>query len=180
MLGPQWRPAGHAIAGLCGMVLGTAVVSISSELLKAVGRPAVLIAMEIVGFCLILVTVTVSAVLWGPVGVAIAMSLSTCGTGVYGLARLCSVLELALWDMLLEFLGPLVASVAMIAGMLGYAALANPLEHAAALRIALLILDVLVGAIVYGAVLAVIDPPRRREAMRLVRARLGRRATGAA
>ncbi len=171
-LGARWRPAGHAIAGLGGLVLGTAIVSIASELLKAVGRPGVLVGVEVVGFGLIAVTVSVSAALWGVVGVAVAMSVSSCGTAAYALVRLSSVLNLRLGELALGFVGPLIAAGAMIPAMLICGAQLHTLQHSKPIQVLAFITEVLAGLLVYCSVLGLVDPPRRREARRLLRTRL--------
>jgi O-antigen/teichoic acid export membrane protein len=171
-LGPQWRSAGHAIAGLCGLTVGTAAVSIASEILKATGRARVLIRVEVVGLVLILATVTTSAILWGVTAVAIAMSISSVLTGVYAVVRLSSALELDLRRIATGFIHPVLASAAMVTAMIAFDDDLTPSDPSLFIRAVLLALEVLIGAAVYAGFLAAIDRPRRREAVRLIGSRL--------
>lgn len=171
--GPQWRPAGHAIAGLCGMVLGTTIVSIASELFKSISRPRALVGVQAVGFGLIVVTVTIAAVVWGLLGVAIAMSFSTCATAAFALARVCALVDISPRSLWSWFAGPFAASAVMILAILAYDSAVDVLSHPEATRLLLVIGAVGVGIVVYAVVLAAIDAPRRREAIGWLRRRRG-------
>jgi PST family polysaccharide transporter len=180
LLGPQWRSAGHAIAGLCGIGVGSMIGSIASELFKSVGRPGLLIRLQGVTAVLIAGTVTIGAIEWGLLGVSIAMSVSACGAALYALMTVRALLSISSRQVASWFAGPVAASVVMGAAMLEYAAVVDPLSHAAVQRLALVVGEAVVGAAVYIVALAAIDGPRRREARRLlarlpVPARLSRR-----
>ncbi len=175
-LGSRWRPAGHAMAGLCGFVLGTTIVSIASEFFKSIGRPRALVGVQAVGFCLIAVTVTVSAIVWGLLGVAVSMSASTCATAAFGLRRVCALADISPRALPSWFAGPAVATGLMIVAMLLFAGAVHPLSHRAGGRLALVLAEIGLGGVVYLLVLGVIDAPRRREALRLRRGLLTRRS----
>lgn len=168
LLGPQWRPAGHTIAALWGIGLSATIVSIASELFKSIGRPGVLIRVQAVAFVGVAITVTVGAITWGLLGVATAMSVSGFATAAYALVRVCELLDISWRQVASWFTGPLVATALMVAAMLEYAAVVDPLRHTAAARVLLVLGEVAAGAAVYIVVLAIIDGPRRREAHRLL------------
>ncbi len=177
LLGSRWRPTGHAVAGLSGLVLSTAIVSIAVELFKSIGRPGVLVRIEAVAFVAIGVTVTVGAIVWGLLGVSVAMSISGLVVAAYALTFVCALVDITWRQVASWFAGPALAAAVMIAAMLAYAGAVDPLGHATLLRILLVLGEVGVGAVVYIAVLAAIDGPRRREARRLLgrlQARVGR------
>ncbi|HEY1597445.1 MAG TPA: oligosaccharide flippase family protein, partial [Thermoleophilaceae bacterium] len=46
LLGDRWRPAGHVIACLWGLMLGGAIGSVAAESAKAVGRPGALVRIQ--------------------------------------------------------------------------------------------------------------------------------------
>lgn len=168
LLGSQWRPAGHAIAGLCGLLVASAVMSASSEVFKAVGRPQLLIQMHSVSLTTIAIFVVAAAIPFGLVGVAVAVSASRCVTASYGLRHAGRVTGLTRDDLIRAVKGPVAASLVMVLVMFGYAALFNPLDHRVLLAWLLTAGEAALGALVYGLVLLAIDRERRRSAMHLV------------
>ncbi len=166
LLGSRWVPAGHAIAGLSGFVLSTTIISIASELFKAVGKPSVLIRVHGLAFVSVAIGVTVGAIVWGLIGVAIAMSVSGLLTAAFALVCVCTLLDITWRQVASWFAGPAFASALMVGGMLAYAAIIDPLGHRPVVRLLLVAGEVLVGAGIYSAVLGAIDAPRRREAHR--------------
>jgi O-antigen/teichoic acid export membrane protein len=163
LLGSRWRPAGHAIAALCGFILGTIVISYASEIYKSVRRPGLLVRVHFVGFVCIAVTVSTAAVLWGLVAVAIAMSVSSFLTAIYALRLVGALLEISGRELVLDALGPLTATGAMLGAMLLFGQGLSPLSHARAVALALCAAEAVVGAIAYISVLFGIDPRRRAE-----------------
>jgi O-antigen/teichoic acid export membrane protein len=168
LLGPRWRPAGHAIVGLCGLLIASATMSASSEVYKAVGRPRLLIRMHTVSLTTIAIFVVAAAIPFGLVGVAVAVSASRCVTAVYGLRQAGRVTGLHRDDLTRALKGPVAASLVMVLAMFGFAALVSPLDHRVVLAWALTVAEAVLGAIVYGIVLLGLDRDRRRSAMNLV------------
>ncbi|HEY3727563.1 MAG TPA: oligosaccharide flippase family protein [Solirubrobacteraceae bacterium] len=174
LLGPRWRPAGHAIAGLCGILIGIATASVASEVFKAVGRPRILVPMHLVNLCTMVVLVTVAAISIGLVGVAVAVSISQCLTAAYALRRVAPLVNLGWRDLRRAAAGPAVATGAMLLAMLGFGAAAAPLEHPPVLAWTLVLAEVVVGAIAYAAILVAVDRHRRdsvRQTLRSMRSR---------
>ncbi len=168
LLGSTWRPAGHAIVGLCALLVASATMSASSEVFKAVGRPHLLIRMHSVSLTTITIFVVAAAIPFGLVGVAVAVSASRCVTAGYGLRHAARVTGLQRDDISRAVKGPAAASVVMVLVMFGFAALVNPLDHRVVLAWALTVAEAALGALVYGVVLLAVDRDRRRSALRLV------------
>lgn len=168
LLGSRWRPAGHVLAGLCGLLIGAATMSATSEVFKAVDRPQLLVRMHSVSLITMAGFVVAVAVPFGIVGVAIAVSVSRCVTASYALRRAWPLAGLDRRDLTQAILGPAIASVAMILIMFAFAAAVDPLSYAQAPAILLTIAEAAIGAVVYGIVLLLIDRERRRSARKLV------------
>lgn len=168
LLGSTWRPAGHAIVGLCALLVASATMSASSEVFKAVGRPHLLIRMHSVSLTTIAIFVVAAAIPFGLVGVAVAVSASRCVTAAYGLRHAARLTGLHRDDLTRALKGPVAASLVMVLVMFGFAALVNPLDHRVVLAWILTAAEGVLGAIVYMAVLLAVDSERRRSAMKLV------------
>jgi O-antigen/teichoic acid export membrane protein len=168
LLGPRWGQAGHAIAGLCGFVIGTALVSAVSEIYKAVERPQLLIRLHTVSLLTVALFVGLAAVPFGLIGVAVAVSVSRCVTAGYGLRLAAPLAGMRLRELGREATAPVAATAVMLVAMLAFAAYAPPLAHGQATAIALTVAEAVIGAVVYVAGLLTLDPGRRRSAARLV------------
>ena len=168
LLGSRWRPAGHAIAGLCGLLVATATISATAEVFKAVGRPQLLIRMHSVSLVSIAVLVVGAAIPFGLVGVAVAVSVSRCLTAGYGLTHAGPLTGLHRGDFYKAMRGPALASVVMLLAMFGFAAAVDPLGYGQAVALVLTVAEALVGALAYAIVLLLVDRDRRHSAMRLV------------
>jgi O-antigen/teichoic acid export membrane protein len=180
LLGERWRTAGHAIAGLSGMVLGGTLLSISAELMKAVAALRLQLKVQTVWMALVAATVIVGGIAWGVLGVAIAVSVSGCVAAVYAMVGLAGALQIPPYSLFAGMLQPLVASVVMIGAMVLFDRTVGVLGHGKALQALLLVADVVLGAAVYCAVIAVIDRDRRRlgvSALRTAQQRLSRRVS---
>jgi O-antigen/teichoic acid export membrane protein len=178
LLGDRWRPAGHAIAGLAGMLLGGTMLSIGAELMKAIGALRFQLKVQVVWLVLVAPAVLVAGEIWGLLGVAIGLSIATCAAAAYAIVGIARALSMPALEFFAGMLRPAIASIAMVGAMLLFAQIVDVLAHAEFVRILLLVAEVVVGAVVYGAALAAIDPPRRRAGMGVVRAlqqRVGRR-----
>jgi O-antigen/teichoic acid export membrane protein len=168
VLGPQWRAAGHAIAGLSGLVLGGTLLSISGELMKATGLLRLQVYVQTIGIVLVAVTVVFAAIEWGLLGVAIAGSLSSLTTASYAMINIAKALELPASEFFIGMIAPVAASLLMIATMLLFAAATNPIDHPQLIQIILLAAEILAGALTYSIALALLDAPRRRAGLKLL------------
>jgi O-antigen/teichoic acid export membrane protein len=169
LLGGRWRIAGHAIAGLCGFVLGAALLSISGELMKAMGALRLGLVVQIQWFVLVVVTVVIGVYTAGVLGVAIALSVSTCANAVYSMVKIAHRLEMPGHRLLAGFARPAAASAVMVGALLAFDSAVSLVHHSETVRCVLLAAAILVGACVYAAVLAAIDRGFRRTAARVLR-----------
>lgn len=174
VLGERWRPAGHALAALSGMLLGNTLMSITSELMKATGALRFQLRVQIAGLAVIVATVVPGALVSGLLGVAIAVSFSSCITVAYAMSGVCRQLGLPWRELVVDMLAPAGASLVMAGAMLVFQDATLLVDNSEPVRILLLVCDLLVGAVVYIAAVAVVDAPRR-EAMRRALRRLQRR-----
>lgn len=174
ILGERWRPAGHAIAGLAGVILGGTLLSISGELMKAVAALRLQLKVHAVWIWTVAVTVTVAGLLWGLLGVSIALSASTCLTAAYAIARLADAVKLPRYSFFDGMTRPLIASLVMAGAMFLFDRGVDLLGHGEAIKVLLLLCEIAVGAIVYCAVLAAIDHGRRELGVTAARTIWGR------
>ena len=172
LLGERWRVAGHALAALGGYTAGAALLSVVAELMKVTGQPRSLVRMHALRLVLLILTVGAAVFPFGVVGVAAAVSVSTCLTAIYGFGRVAPDLHMTWRDLAHEYLAPVVGSGAMLAVMFGFMAVANPLGHGEAGGIALSVAEFALGAIAYTIVLLTLDHERRGD----VKALLARRS----
>jgi O-antigen/teichoic acid export membrane protein len=178
LLGERWRPAGHAIAALWGMLFGGAISSVAAESAKAVGRPGLLVRIHAVNLAVTAAFVGAVAVPFGLIGVASAVSVSQVLVGFYAFAKAAPFIGMSWRNLLAELVYPVAAAVAMLAAMLAFSGAVDPLSHGEALGLMLTAAEVLVGAIVYIAALAIIDARRRsdlRAAVQKLRPSIGSR-----
>ncbi len=166
VLGSRWRPAGHAIAGLSGVLLGSAIISVSSEIFKAIGRPKLLVRTHAVNLLMTATVVTAGAILFGLIGVAVAVSVSQVVTALYAFGLVTKLIDISWPELGKELAGPALAACAMLAAMVSFADVLRPLSHGEAIALALTAAQVVTGSLVYLAVLMTVDRRRRREARR--------------
>jgi PST family polysaccharide transporter len=174
-LGEEWRPAGHAIAALWGLLLGGAVSSVAAESSKAIGRPKLLVRMHSLNLGVTAVLVIAAAIPFGLIGVASAVSVSQVLVGLYAFHLISTHVGMSWREMLAEAVSPLIASGLLVAAMVAFAVVTHPLDHGEALGFVLTGLQVLLGGITYLAALGFIDP-RRRADLLAMRRRLRRSA----
>lgn len=165
LLGPKWGPAGDAIAGLCGLTAGGAAVSVAAEIFKSSGRPRLLVRMHTVGLCSLVATVIAGAILFGTVGVAVAVSISTVLTAAYAGVKVSPMIGLRPLELVDEYLKPALASAVMLAGMLGFVEVTNPLAHRGFAAWGLTAAEILIGAAIYIGVLFPLDRRRAADAI---------------
>ncbi|MBV9818562.1 MAG: oligosaccharide flippase family protein [Solirubrobacterales bacterium] len=170
-LGDRWRPAGHAIAALWGLLAGGAFVSVAAESIKAARAPRLLVRLHTLTLVSTVVFVCAATIPFGLIGVASAVSLSQAVVAVYAFALVHPLTGMGWSALVRELAGPLAASAAMVAAMLAFAGAVDPLHHGEATGLALTAVQVALGAVVYLVALPIIDP-RRRVDLRLIAARL--------
>ncbi len=162
-LGDRWRAAGHAIAALWGLFLGGALSSIAAESAKAMGRPGLLVRIHGVSLVVTVVLVCAAAVPFGLVGVASAVSISQVAVGLFAVAVTAPSLGVGFDYIARRATAPLLAAGAMVGAMLAFSAAVSPLSQGELRGLLLTGAEVLLGAVVYLALLALIDPGRRSD-----------------
>ncbi|MDQ6835948.1 MAG: lipopolysaccharide biosynthesis protein [Actinomycetota bacterium] len=178
-LGPIWRPAGHAIAALWGLLLGGVIISVTAELSKATGRPDRLIRVQ--SFSLVATVALISAgVPFGLVGVASAVSVSQCATALYSYAVIAPLVGLRWKELGRQFLGPALATAVMLAAMFAFTGLTDPVDHPEATAIALVLGEVAMGTVIYAGALLALDRGRRSQLRGWLRIRRARASSAAA
>lgn len=174
-LGSEWRPAGHAIAALWGLLLGGAISSVAAESSKAIGRPKLLVRIHGLNLGVTAILVIATAIPFGLIGVASAVSASQVLVGLYAFHLLSPHVGMSWRELAAETASPLIASGALVAAMVAFAVLTDPLAHGEAVGFALTGAQVLIGGVAYVAALAFIDPRRSADLLAL-RRRLRRSA----
>lgn len=169
VLGDRWRPAGHAFAALAGMLLAGTLLSITAELMKAMGALRFQLRVHVVWLGLVAPSVIVSGVIWGLLGVAIALSVSSCAAAAYAMDGLARRLAIPPHVLFAPMVQPFVAALGMIGAMLLFASAVDLLGHGELLRVLLMILQAGLGGLVYLVLLSAIDSRRRRALFTLLR-----------
>jgi hypothetical protein len=113
------------------------------------------------------VTVTIGALVWGLVGVAVAMSVNSCATGCYALYRVEPFVNLRLRELAAASVAPLIATVAMVGVMLGFGSAVDPLSHSRVIGFVLVAGEAAAGAVTYALILLTIDRSQRTNARQL-------------
>ena len=162
-LGDEWRPAGHAIAALWGLLLGGAISSVAAESAKAIGRPKLLVRIHGLNLAVTVVLVIGAAIPFGLIGVASAVSVSQVLVGLYAFHLLSDHVGMTWRAMAAEAASPLIASGLLLAAMVTFAVLTHPLDHGVVIGFVLTGVQLLIGAVAYLAALGFIDPRRRSD-----------------
>jgi PST family polysaccharide transporter len=168
LFGPEWRPAGNALAWMCGFSIGGAVGSVASETWKAAGRPNWLPRMSATAtLCALLLTA-----LFLPFhleGAAAALSVSEligATVSVVGVARVTGTPIAAITR---GFVAPAIGGVALVAATWPLRKSVDPAAYGHAAGLPLLVGEALVGLAVYAAVVAALRPADAARALTLVR-----------
>jgi len=163
LLGSRWRLAGHVIEALCGLVAGTIIISVASEIFKAINKPKVLVRVQLFFACTTAVAVG-SMAAFGPVAVGAAISLSFLVSAVFALTRVSPLIGLPMRIMARDFATPIIATAVMVAAMSAAGRTLDPLSHPRLVAFLFVGVQIVLGVAVYVAVLVSIDGGRRRDA----------------
>jgi O-antigen/teichoic acid export membrane protein len=164
LFGEPWRQAGQAAMAMCLYPCASALSSISSEGLKAAGKPQRLTRMHTV------TTVATAAAMlallpFGLVGVAAGLSVGAVVGGIYAMRQVETHMGFQPRPMWAQIWPPAVASVVMAAVLLLAERLADAGNHAVAVDLGLILGGALVGLVVYLGVLRVLAPSTVSELM---------------
>lgn len=116
VFGEVWKDSGYATMALAGIPVGGAIVGFATEVVKADGKPQVLVNLQ--GVMLVVTAVAAVALLWmGLIGIAIATSIGALAAGGYALWKTKVLLESSSREMIGAILPSAVAAMVM-AGLL--------------------------------------------------------------
>ncbi|MBS1679500.1 MAG: oligosaccharide flippase family protein [Actinobacteria bacterium] len=116
VFGEVWKDAGYATMALAGTPVGGAIVAFATEVVKADGKPQVLVNLQAV--MLVVGAAVAVALLWmGLIGVAIGTSAGALAAGGYALWKTADLLDSSMWEMLGSIVPSAVAGLVM-AGVL--------------------------------------------------------------
>lgn len=94
VFGSAWKDSGYATMALAGVPVGGALVAFATEVVKADGKPEVLVRLQTV--ILIVSAVSMVALLpLGLIGIAIGTSLGSLAGGAYSLRKAANLIELS-------------------------------------------------------------------------------------
>jgi O-antigen/teichoic acid export membrane protein len=173
LFGETWREGGMALTWMFGFTVGWAFVSLAEHVAKSMGRPEVVLRLDLVA---LVATIAAVALLveFELIGVAVALSVSAIAAAAYSFLWIVRMTHIRLARLLQEVWPPAAAAVFMAVGL--YALDRRVLEageRGPLAGLTLIALEVALGAIVYLAALgalaphhaaAVVDVLRRRRA----------------
>lgn len=163
VLGEPWRPAGHVVSALCGVIAAAPLISVSSEVFKASARTELVArmhAVEAVGSMLAIV----AFLPLGIIGIAVGVSLAFVGVAVYALRAVSRVLRVPVRRIFANIYPPLLAALGMALSLfLLQRLLVDGDRGDALLRLGLLVLQMVIGAGAYLALLMFFRPQAVRE-----------------
>lgn len=162
VFGPEWRQAGYGVMALTLLPIGHAVVSLASEVFKAIGRTGELARMHL--FHAVSTAVVMLALLpLGMLGVAAGASVGSLAVGTYAVVRLQAVAGMPASSLARGLVPPLVCSCWM--GGAGYALdhfLVHAAAHGTALGLLLLVAEAIALLVLYVTTLATVSAGHRR------------------
>jgi O-antigen/teichoic acid export membrane protein len=168
LFGERWREGGVALTWMFAYTAGWAYVSLAEHVAKSVGRPEVVLRLDLVA-CVATIAFTAALVELGLAAVGVALSASAVVAALYAFAWIVRLTETSLRSLLHEVWPPAVAAVVMAAALYGLDRLVLEAgERAPGVGLLLLAVEVAVGALVYAATLAVLAPTTARALVRVL------------
>ena len=162
LFGEQWREGGSALMWMFGYTVGWAFVSLAEHVAKSVGRPEVVLRLDLVAFAATL-SLTAAMVQFGLAAVGAALSASAIVAALYAFVWIVRLTETSLRSLLRELWAPAAAAVVMAGALYALDRLVlDAGAHAPGTGLALLALEAAVGAVVYLTMLAVLAPDTSR------------------
>jgi len=162
VFGEEWKQAGYGVMALSLMPIGLAVVSVASEVFKAIGRPQELPKLHT--FHGVASAAAMLALLpFGMFGVAAGASVASLAVGTFAIIRLQKAAQIPARAVLGMLLVPLLAAAWM--GGLGYAIdhlFVHAAAHGTVVGLLLLVAETIVLLAVYAATLLLVSRPHRR------------------
>ena len=173
LLGDRWRIAGRVLTALCGLGASVALVSISSTALKSSGRPDLLTRLNLLWTALTL-ALALALLPLGVVGVAAGVSFSAAMAATYGLLCALRVVGVRAQQVLQAVWPPVAAAgITSAATAVLERVVFHASNHATVHGLVLLALEIMLGAVGYLVLMALIAPAMLGEAMRSIKLALG-------
>ena len=175
LFGERWREGGIALTWMFGYTAGWAFVSLAEHVAKSVGRPEVVLRLDIVALVTAVSSVA-ALVQFGLVGVAAALSLSAIAAAGYSFLWLVRMTDIPLQRLLRE-IWPAAGAAIIMAGAL-YALdrlLLDAGQRSSGAGLAVISLEVVLGAIIYLAMLGAFAPRTAAEVVSVLAQHRGRR-----
>jgi O-antigen/teichoic acid export membrane protein len=169
VFGETWKDAGYATMALAGVPVGGAIVGFATEVVKADGKPQVLVNLQAV---MLVVTIVASvALLWiGLIGVAVGTSIGALAAGAYALWKTRSLLESSVREMLGSILPSAVAAMVMAGALVPVQfALIDASSLGTIGGLALIAAESLVAAVIYLGCLRLLAPSTAGDLFSLLR-----------
>lgn len=167
--GDVWRDAGYAAMALSVVPLGGTLISFSSEVLKADGRPDTLTSIRTV--TLIAAGAAMLALVhFDLIGVCLGFSLGTLIGGIYAIGKVGRQLEIRATELIREVTAATAASLIMVAAMVPLEFLVvDASSRGIALGLLLLAAEGLLSGAIYLAALRLLAPENFSELISLLR-----------
>jgi PST family polysaccharide transporter len=166
--GDRWRPAGAALAAMCGFAAGHTYDSLASEAWKAAGTPQLLVRMHALS-ATSLVALMLAFLPLGLTGMGTALSLSSVIVALYALHGAGRVLGIAPRRLADEVWPAAVAAAVMSGALFAFERTVTRSDtHGVAIGLALLAAEAAAGIILFLALLVTLRPERRGELRELV------------
>jgi O-antigen/teichoic acid export membrane protein len=173
LLGDRWRTAGHVVTTLCGLGASMSLIAIASDALKSSGRPDAVARIYVLWTAL---TTALAAALLplGVIEVAAGVSVSAAVAAAYAVYAAVRVIGVRRRPVLQAIWPPVVAAGAT---SLAVALLEHSVLHSAnrptTLGLMLLALEIVISAVGYLGIMAVLARTTMGEALHSIRLALG-------
>ena len=174
MLGEQWRGVGPILTALAPMAMATAMAAVPSEIFKSTGRQRLLPRVNALSAVSVIV-LTLAFVSFGAEGVAWAWSTSTMLVALFSLAHIPGATGVSRRELAAAIVPQLGAALAAAGALVVVDRLLFPGQpHADLATLGRLIVELVLGAAIYIALILVVARPAMREFMRAMAAIVAR------
>ena len=171
LFGQEWREAGRAVEAMCAFTAGATLMSLAAHVAAAAGRPEIVLRVQVLS-ALLVVSSMVALLHFGVIGVAIALSVATLGTGIYSLVWISRLIRAPAATVLCELLPSAAAAIVMAVTLYPIDhAVVTPLSHGTAVAVLLLLLEGMFALAIFIPVLGALAPGTIREFVTGVRTR---------
>ncbi len=157
LLGRRWEDAGEVLASLGPAGAALAIISISTELMKATGRPELLPRIHVLSALAPIAAVTIG-VSFGIVVVGALTSIGLLGVAVFALAKARPIVERSLSELARIAAGPVAVGSGCALALAICERLVDSPSHGTAIGLVILVVESLAAALVYGLAMRRVSP----------------------